>query len=95
VPAGLPALRNDHVHAGRDCPPRLVCTADRVHNDSPGVMHLLDVAARITQKERHDPQAGLKSLVKATVMIFGENEVAAKRPSGQRRCLTDDGSGVC
>ena len=35
VPAGLPALRDDHVHAGRDCPPCLLGTADRVQDDPP------------------------------------------------------------
>jgi hypothetical protein len=38
--------------------------------------------------------AGLEGLVKATVTIFGEHEVAAKRPRGQRRRLPDDGSDV-
>jgi hypothetical protein len=28
-------------------------------------------------------------------MIFGEHQVAAKRPRGQRRRLPDHGSGVC
>jgi len=66
-----------------------------VHDDSTGVVHRLDVAAGIPPHERDDPQAGLKGLVKATVVIFGENEVAAERPRGQRRRLTNDGSGIC
>jgi hypothetical protein len=59
-----------------------------------GVVDLLDVTAGITQEQRHDPQAGVKGLVKATVTIFGENEVAAKRPRGQRRRLPNHGSDV-
>ena len=39
--------------------------------------------------KRDDPQAGLEGLVKAAVTIFGENKVAAERPRGQRRRLTD------
>jgi hypothetical protein len=54
-----------------------------------------DVAARIAPDERDDPQAGLEGLLKATVILFGENEVAAERPSGQRRRLTNHGSSVC
>jgi hypothetical protein len=57
-------------------------------------VHRLDVAAGIPPHERDDPQAGLKVLVKATVVIFGEYEVAAERPRGQRRRITHDGSGV-
>ncbi len=94
VPAGLPALRDDHVRAGRDCPPCLLGAADRVHNDPPGGVHRLDVAAGIPPHERDDPQAGLEGLVKAAVTIFGENQVAAERPRGQRRCRTNAGSDV-
>jgi hypothetical protein len=32
VSASLPALRHDQVHSGRDCPPRLLGAADRVHD---------------------------------------------------------------
>jgi hypothetical protein len=58
-------------------------------------VHRLDVAAGIPPDKRDDPQAGFEGLVKATVVIFGEDEVAAERSRGQRRCLTNDGSGVC
>jgi len=58
-------------------------------------VHGLDIAAWIPQHKRDDPQAGFEGLVKATVMIFGENEVAAERPRGKRRRLSNDGSGVC
>ena len=78
-PPAFPALRDDHVHAGRDCPPGLLGAADRGHDDSPGGVHRLDVAVRISPEKRDDPQAGVKGLVKATVVIFGENEVAAER----------------
>jgi len=94
VPAGLPALRDDHVHAGRDGPPCFLGRAHRVHDDAPGVVDLLDVAAGITQEKRHDPQAGVKGRLKATVTVFGENEVAAERPRGQRRGVPDHGSDV-
>jgi RecB family exonuclease len=94
VPAGLPALRDDHVHAGRHGPPCFLGRADRVHDNAPGVVDLLDVAAGITQEKRHDPQASVKGLVKAAVTIFGEDEVAAERPRGQRRRLPDHGSDV-
>jgi hypothetical protein len=87
--------RDDHVHAGRDRPPGLLGAADRVHDDAPGGVHRLDVAAGISPHERDNPQAGLEGLVKVTAMIFGENEIAAERPRGQRRCLANDGSDVC
>jgi hypothetical protein len=51
-------------------------------SDSPGVVHRLDAAATIAPDERDDPQAGLEGLVKTTVVISGENQVADKRPSG-------------
>jgi hypothetical protein len=79
VPASLPALRNNDVHSAGDRLPRLLGAADRVHNDSPSTMHPLDVTARIAPNERHDPQASLKSLVGATVLILGEDKVAANR----------------
>ena len=82
VPASFPALRNNDVDSAGDCLPCFLGAADRVHNDSPGVVHRLDVAAGVPQHKRDDPQAGVKGLVKATVMIFGENEVAAERPRG-------------
>jgi hypothetical protein len=69
-------------------------SADRVHDNPPGVVHALDVAAGITHEKRDNAQAGVKGLVKATVTIFGENEVAAERPRGQRRRLPDHGSDV-
>jgi hypothetical protein len=87
-------LRDDHIHAGRDSPPGLLGTADGEHDDSPGVVHGLDVAAWIPQHERDDPQAGFEGLVKATMLILGENEVAAERPLGQLRRLAHDGTGV-
>ena len=63
--------------------------ADRVQDNPPGVVDLLDVAAGVSQEKRHDPQAGVEGLVKATVPIFSEYEVAAKRLRGERRCLPD------
>ena len=93
-PPAFPALRDDHVRAGCDGPPCFLGSADRVHDNAPGVVDLLDVAAGITPEKRDDPQAGLKGLVKPTVVIFGENEVAAERPRGQRRRLTNDRAGV-
>ena len=65
-----------------------------VHDDSPGVVHRLDVAAGIPPDKRDDPQAGFEGRLQATVVIFGENKVAAERPRGQRRRLTNDSSGV-
>ena len=94
VPAGLPALRDNHVHAGRYRPPCFLGAPDRVHDNPPGVVHRLDITAGIPPHKRDDPQAGLKGRLKAAVMIFGENEVAAERPRRQRRRLTNDGSGV-
>ncbi len=94
VPAGLPALRDDHVRAGRDGPPCFLGGADRVQDNPPGVVDLLDVAAGIPPEKRHDPQPGLESRVKATVLILGQDEVAAERPRGQRRRLPDHGTGV-
>ena len=81
-------------YAGRDRPPCLLGAPDRVHDDSPGGVHRLDVVAGIPRHKRDDPQAGLEGLVETAVMIFGENEIAAERPRGQRRRLTNDGSGV-
>jgi hypothetical protein len=49
---------------------------------------------RPRRRKRDNAQAGVKSLVEATVTIFGENEVAAERPRGQRRRLPDHGSDV-
>ena len=95
VAAGLPALRDDHVHAGRDRAPCLLGTADREQDDAPGAVHLLDVVAWISPQERDDPQAGLERLVDATVAILGEDEVTAERPRGQRRRRTNVGSDVC
>jgi hypothetical protein len=94
VAAGLPALRDDHVHAGRGRPARLLGSSHRVQDDPAGIVDLLDVAAGVTQEKRHDPQAGVKGLVEATVTILGENEVAAKRPRGQRRGLPHHRSDV-
>ena len=94
VPAGLPALRDDHVRARRDRPPCFLGGADRVQDNPPGVVHALDVAAWITHEKRDNAQAGVKGLVEATVTIFGENEVAAERPRGQRRSLPDHRSDV-
>jgi hypothetical protein len=95
VPAGLPALRDDHVHAGCDRSPCLLGAADRVHDNATGVVDLLDVAAGITHEERHDAQPGVKGLVKSAVAIFGENEVAAEWPRGQRRRLPYHRSDIC
>ena len=94
VAAGFPALRDDHVHPRRDGPPCFLGRADRVQDNAPGVVDLLDVAAGIAHKKRDDSQAGLQGLVKTVVLVFGEHEVAAKRPCGERRRLPDHGSDV-
>jgi MFS family permease len=69
VPAGLPALRDDHVHPGRHRPPGLLGGPDRVQDDSPGVVHRLDVSAGVPPHERDDPQPGRQGLVQAAVVI--------------------------
>ena len=51
-------------------------------------------AGGITQEKRHDPQAGVEGRLKAAVTVFGENEVAAKRPRGQRRRFPNHGADV-
>ena len=49
VPPGLPTLGHDDINSAGDCPPRLFGAADRVQNDSIGVVDLLDVAGGIPQ----------------------------------------------
>jgi hypothetical protein len=93
VPAGLPTLRHDDIDSAGDCPPRLFGAADRVQNDSVGVVDLLDVAGGISPEQRHDPQTGFEGLVKATVLIGVENQIAAKGTIGERRRLTNHVSG--
>jgi hypothetical protein len=83
VPARLPALRNDDVHSTCDCAAGFLGAADRVQNKPCGVMHHVDIALGTAPEERHDPQTGRKSLVDPTVLVRGENEVAAKRSIGQ------------
>ena len=77
-----------------DRPPGLLGGADRVQDDSPGVVHALDVAAGIPHMNETIRNPAVQGLVQATVVIFGENEVAAERPRGQRRRLTNDRSDV-
>jgi hypothetical protein len=50
VPASLPALSNDHVHAGSDCPPRLLRTADYIEpvHDAGGIVMLTSPAVPAT-----------------------------------------------
>ena len=75
-------------------PPRLLGAADRAHDDSPGVVHRLDIAAGIPQHKRDDPQAGLEGLVNATVMVFGDTRLPPNGLRGECRRLTNDGSDV-
>ena len=93
MPASLPTLRHDDINSAGDCPPRLFSAADRVQNDSVGVVDLLDVAGGISPHQRHDPHTGFQGLVKATVLIGVENQIAAKRTIGERRRLTNHVSG--
>jgi hypothetical protein len=65
-----------------------------VQDDPPGVVHALDVAARIAHEKRDHPQAGVEGLVKAMVTVFGEHQVAAEWPRGQLRRLADDRADV-
>ena len=60
-----------------------------MQNDPVGVVDLLDVAGRISPHERNDPHTGFKGVVEATMLIGGENQIAAKRTIGERRCLTN------
>jgi hypothetical protein len=94
VPAGLQSLRDDNVRPGRDRPPGLLGVADRVQDNSAGVVHALDVGAWISPEKRDDPQAGLEGLVKATVPVLGEDKVAAERPRGECRCVAHGRSDV-
>ena len=64
-----------------------------MQDDSVGVVDLLDVAGGISPKQRHDPQTGFKGLVKTTVLIGGENQIAAKRTIGECRRLANHVSG--
>jgi hypothetical protein len=93
VPASLPPLRHDHIDSAGGCLPRLFRAADGVKNDSVGVVDLLDVAGGISPHERHDPQTGCEGLLETTVLIRGENQVAAERATGERRGLTNHVSG--
>jgi hypothetical protein len=93
VPASLPTLRHDDVNSAGGCPPRLFSAADCVQNDSVGVVDLLDVAGGIAPHQRHDPHPGFNGLVKATVLIGGDNQIAAKRTIGERLRLANHVSG--
>jgi hypothetical protein len=64
-----------------------------VQNDSVGVVDLLDVASGISPHERHDPHTGFKGLVETTMLIGGENQIAAERTIGERRRLANHVSG--
>ena len=79
--AGLPALRDDHVDTRRDCAPRLLGAADREHDDS----HRPRAHARRTRRGPPNKKDTMRSptlegFIEMTMMIFGENEVAAERP---------------
>ncbi len=89
----LPPLRHDDIDSAGDRPPRLFGAADRLQNDSVGVVDLLDVAGGIPPEQRHDPQAGFEGLVEATVLIGGENQIAAEGTIGERRRLANHVSG--
>jgi hypothetical protein len=78
VSTGLPTLRHDDVDSGGDCSPGLFGAADRVQDDSVGIVDLLDVGAGIAPKQRHDPQTSFQGFVEATVLVGGENEIPAK-----------------
>ena len=67
VPASLPTLRHDDINSAGGCPPGLFSAADRLQNDSVGVVDVLDVADGISPEQRHDPRTGFKGLVNATV----------------------------
>jgi len=53
--ACLPALRDHHVDAGRDRPPRLLGAPDRVQHEPTGIVHLIHVPSRVAKRERDDP----------------------------------------
>ena len=88
VPAGLPALRDDHVDPSPDRAPRLLSTPDRVHHKPPGVVHHADIAVGVAQQKRHDPQTSSKGLIDSMVLIGAEHKIAGKRPVSQRCRVT-------
>jgi hypothetical protein len=94
VPAGLPTLRHDDVHATSDCAPRFLDTADRVHDKPSAVMHQLDIVLGLAPEERHDPQSSVEGLIDSMVLIEGENEVAGERPVGKGRRFPNYGCGI-
>ena len=94
MPARLPTLGDDHIHPNRDGPLRLVSTADGVHNNPAGVVDGRHIVSRIGPHERHDPQSSVEGLIKSTVVVRGQDEVAPKRPIGESCRFTDYISGV-
>ena len=93
VPASLPALRHDDINSAVDRSPRFFCAADGVQNDSVGIVDLFDVAGGISEEQRHDTHSGFKGLVKATMLVGVENQIASEGTIGKRRRLTNHVSG--
>jgi hypothetical protein len=71
----------DSVSRGRDLP--------HLGGDAQVVLEVLPVEPRVGLTE-----AGLEGLVDGLAAVFGEHEVTAERPRGQRRYPADDGGDV-
>ena len=84
MPPSLPTLRHDDVNSAGDRLPSLFGASDRTQNESARIVDPLDIASGISEKQGHDPQTGLEGLIEATVLIGGENQVAAEGTIGQR-----------
>lgn len=83
VASGLPALCHDDISTAADGPPRLFGTADRLQKERVGIVDLVDVVTWIPPHQRHDPKAGVESLFEATVLIGGDDQIAAERSVGR------------
>jgi hypothetical protein len=94
VPAGLPALGNDHIDSTADCASRLLGTCHRVQHETSGIMQTANVGRWVApvNETMRSPASGASG--RRALLIPGENEIPTEGAICQRFCLDDHRSDV-